>query len=103
MESLQDILSHIEEKVKKMALERVDLEEESIRKDALIESYKSRIEELQEQNKQLKEQEKIYKSNNINNKSDIAETKTIINELIKKIDSSISIVSSVEKCDVTDF
>ncbi|MCH3924849.1 MAG: hypothetical protein LKE30_08035 [Bacteroidales bacterium] len=63
-----------------------------------IKELENQISELVKQNKELKEELELIKITNIiNNSSDISESRIIINNLLKKIDKSISIISSKNK------
>ncbi len=104
MNNLQEILGSIESKIKRLALEKVDLEEKVLRQQETIAKLQQEIALLKsnkdEQKEEIKEQENINKINNIiNNSSDIAECRKIINDLLKKINRSIAIVSAKENTD----
>lgn len=104
MNNLQEILGSIESKIKRLALEKVDLEEKVLQQQETIAKLQQEIALLksnkEEQKEEIKEQENINKINNIiNNSSDIAECRKIINDLLKKINRSIAIVSAKENTD----
>jgi|GEM_PF-2096273 predicted nuclease with TOPRIM domain len=104
MNNLQEILGSIETKIKRLALEKADLEERISQQQELIAKLQNEIATLKsnniEQKNEIKEQKNINKINNIiNNSSDIAECREIINDLLKKINRSIAIVSAKENTD----
>lgn len=104
MDNLQEILGSIENKIKRLALAKVDLEERVLQQQELIAKLQQEIATLKtnniEQQNEIKEQENTNKINNIiNNSSDITECREIINDLLKKINRSIAIVSAKENTD----
>ncbi|MDO5759635.1 MAG: hypothetical protein Q4Q06_01255 [Bacteroidota bacterium] len=99
MEELQNILVSIEKKVKQLALEKVDLEELLLRKNREIEILKTEIEQLKLSNNNLNTQTQGTGNNNIINNSDKTEYRLIINDLLNKIDSSISLIENKENAD----
>lgn len=104
MDNLQDILCGIETKVRNLALEKVNLEACVLQQQEQILSLQKEIERLKansiKQQKETKEEENINKiSNIINNSSDIAECRNIINDLLRKINKSIAIVEAKENTD----
>ena len=93
MEDLQTILISIEKKVNQLALEKIDLEELLLNKNREIDQLKQEIIRLKEENR-----DKI-ENNIINNNSDLTEYRFVIEDLLKKIDKSISILLTKEKED----
>lgn len=66
------------------------LEEVLSKKEREIEELKSQIMNLEKEKEEIRE--KVIE-NNINNDSDINKSKILIDDLLKKIDRSISIIS----------
>lgn len=98
MEELQNILVDIESKVKQLAFEKVNLEELLHQKNLEIDGLKREIERLKENNNLNKE--KVQGTENIiNNNSELAEYRLIIDDLLNKIDRSITLVSTKENTD----
>ncbi len=93
MEDLQTILISIEKKVNQLALEKIDLEELLLNKNREIDQLKQEIIRLKEENRDKRE------NNIINNNSDLTEYRFVIEDLLKKIDKSISILLTKEKED----
>lgn len=97
MESLQEILVSIEKKIRILSKREEALKNAVEQKDKQILDLQERINVLQNEIVDLKQKEDINKITNlINNHSDITECKLIINDLIRKINKSISILSSKE-------
>jgi|SRR5574344_1425458 cell shape-determining protein MreC len=98
MESANKILSEIDYKVRKIVSDKNNLVLELKKSNDEIKELENQISELVKQNKELKEELELIKITNIiNNSSDISESRIIINNLLKKIDKSISIISSKNK------
>lgn len=97
MENLQEILVSIEKKILILSKREEALKVAVEQKDKQILSLQEQIKNLQNEVVDLKQKEDINKITNlINNHSDITECKLIINDLIRKINKSISILSSKE-------
>lgn len=97
MENLQEILVSIEKKILILSKREEALKVAVEQKDKQILSLQEQIKNLQNEIVDLKQKEDINKITNlINNHSDITECKLIINDLIRKINKSISILSSKE-------
>ncbi len=98
MEELQNILVDIERKVRQLAFEKVNLEEVLYQKDLEIDKLKREIEQLKVSNNNLNK-EVQGTGNIINNNSELAEYRLIIDDLLSKIDRSITLVSTEENTD----
>lgn len=97
MENLQEILVSIEKKILILSKREEALKVAVEQKDKQILALQEQIKNLQNEIVDLKQKEDINKITNlINNHSDITECKLIINDLIRKINKSISILSSKE-------
>lgn len=97
MENLQEILVSIEKKILILSKREEALKVAVEQKDKQILALQEQIKNLQNEVVDLKQKEDINKITNlINNHSDITECKLIINDLIRKINKSISILSSKE-------
>ncbi|MCQ2326942.1 MAG: hypothetical protein MJZ71_05200 [Bacteroidales bacterium] len=97
MENLQEILVSIEKKILILSKREEALKVVVEQKDKQILALQEQIKNLQNEVVDLKQKEDINKITNlINNHSDITECKLIINDLIRKINKSISILSSKE-------
>lgn len=97
MENLQEILVSIEKKILILSKREEALKNTVEQKDKQILDLQEQINVLQNEIVDLKQKEDINKITNlINNHSDITECKLIINDLIRKINKSISILSSKE-------
>lgn len=97
MENLQEILVSIEKKILILSKREEALKVAVEQKDKQILDLQEQIKDLQNEVVDLKQKEDINKITNlINNHSDITECKLIINDLIRKINKSISILSSKE-------
>lgn len=98
MEDLQNILVDIEKKVRQLAFEKVNLEEVLHQKNLEIDNLKREIKQLKESNNNLNK--KVQGTENIiNNHSDLTEYRLIIDDLLSKIDRSITLVSAKENTD----
>lgn len=97
MENLQEILVSIEKKILILSKREEALKVAVEQKDKQILALQEQIKDLQNKVVDLKQKEDINKITNLlNNHSDITECKLIINDLIRKINKSISILSSKE-------
>lgn len=97
MENLQEILVSIEKKILILSKREEALKVAVEQKDKQILALQEQIKNLQNEIVDLKQKEDINKITNLlNNHSDITECKLIINDLIRKINKSISILSSKE-------
>lgn len=97
MENLQEILVSIEKKILILSKREEALKTVVKQKEKQILDLQEQINVLQKEIMDLKQKEDINKITNlINNHSDITECKLIINDLIRKINKSISILSSKE-------
>lgn len=98
MEDLQNILVDIERKVRQLAFEKVNLEEVLHQKNLEIDNLKREIKQLKESNNNLNK-EVQGTENIINNNSDLTEYRLIIDDLLSKIDRSITLASAEENTD----
>jgi cell shape-determining protein MreC len=95
MESINEVLSKIDYKVRQLAAKKKETENALLLANKEIKDLENQVMELVKENKNLKEELKIKEITNIiNNHSDVSESKVIINDLLKKINDSISIISS---------
>lgn len=95
MESINEVLSKIDYKVRQLAAKKKETENALLLANKEIKDLENQVMELVKENKNLKEELKTKEITNIiNNHSDVSESKVIINDLLKKINDSISIISS---------
>ena len=95
MDSINEVLSKIDYKVRQLAAKKKETENALLLANKEIKDLENQVMELVKENKNLKEELKIKEITNIiNNHSDVSESKVIINDLLKKINDSISIISS---------
>jgi cell shape-determining protein MreC len=95
MESINEVLSKIDYKVRQLSAKKKETENALLLANKEIKDLENQVMELVKENKNLKEELKTKEITNIiNNHSDVSESKVIINDLLKKINDSISIISS---------
>ncbi len=94
MSELGKIIDDIDWKVRQLVADKKSLKEKLIEKDKEISLLQSQVMDLVNENRILKEEKQTNNLTNIiNNNSDFAESKKLINDLLKKINRSISIIS----------
>lgn len=97
MFNLETSLAGIDYKVRKLIEENVRLKEELMRQIERQEEQGETIKQQEIEISTLKEQNKILKlRNSLEQKGDSAEVKLKINQLIRTIDRSISLLSKTE-------
>jgi predicted nucleic acid-binding Zn-ribbon protein len=95
MKSINEVLAEIDYKVRQLANERDELKSSLKEANEREKELRNQIMDLVKENKNLKEELELKKITNIiNNHSDVSESKVIINNLLKKINDSISIITS---------
>ena len=88
------ILEEIDIRIRQTVSENKRLKSLLEDKDREIESLQKQVYDTVMQNRELKENKNISNLTNIlNNCSDVSESKLIINDLLRKINKSISIIS----------
>jgi predicted nuclease with TOPRIM domain len=87
---IEEIIEGIDQKVRQLVSNNERLEEVLSQKEREIEELKAQIMNL-EKEKEINKEKVI--ENNINNDSDVNKSKILIDDLLKKIDRSISIIS----------
>lgn len=90
MSEIEEIIEGIDQKVRQLVSNNERLEEVLSQKEREIEELKAQIMNL-EKEKEINKEKVI--ENNINNDSDVNKSKILIDDLLKKIDRSISIIS----------
>jgi predicted RNase H-like nuclease (RuvC/YqgF family) len=85
---IEEIIEGIDQKVRQLVSNNERLEEVLSQKEREIEELKAQIMNLE---KEINKEKVI--ENNINNDSDVNKSKILIDDLLKKIDRSISIIS----------
>lgn len=90
MSEIEEIIEGIDQKVRQLVSDNERLEEVLSKKEREIEELKAQIMNLEKEKEEIRE--KVIE-NNINNDSDINKSKILIDDLLKKIDRSISIIS----------
>lgn len=90
MNEIEEIIEGIDQKVRQLVSNNERLEEVLSQKEREIEELKAQIMNL-EKEKEINKEKVI--ENNINNDSDVNKSKILIDDLLKKIDRSISIIS----------
>jgi phage shock protein A len=85
---IEEIIEGIDQKVRQLVSNNERLEEVLSQKERDIEELKAQIMNLE---KEINKEKVI--ENNINNDSDVNKSKILIDDLLKKIDRSISIIS----------
>lgn len=90
MNEIEEIIEGIDQKVRQLVSNNERLEEVLSQKEREIEELKAQIMNL-EKEKEINKGKVI--ENNINNDSDVNKSKILIDDLLKKIDRSISIIS----------
>jgi len=91
---LGKIIDDIDWKVRQLVADKKSLKEKLIEKDKEISLLQSQVMDLVNENRILKEEKQTNNLTNIiNNNSDFAESKKLINDLLKQINRSISIIS----------
>ena len=94
MTDLNKIIEDIELKVRSLISERIELQRKLSEKENDILNLQKQLTELSNENERLIKKERINNLGNIViNNSDISESKVLINDLLKKINRSISIIS----------
>ena len=94
MTDLNQIIEDIELKVRYLISERIELKRQLSDKENDILNLQKQLSELSKENEHLINKERISKlGNTVINNSDISESKVLINDLLKKINRSISIIS----------
>ncbi len=94
MSELGKIIDDIDWKVRQLVADKKSLKEKLIEKDKEISLLQSQVMDLVNENRILKEEKQTNNLTNIiNNNSDFAESKKLINDLLKQINRSISIIS----------
>ncbi len=88
MSEIEEIIEGIDQKVRQLVSNNERLEEVLSQKEREIEELKAQIMNLE---KEINKEKVI--ENNINNDSDVNKSKILIDDLLKKIDRSISIIS----------
>lgn len=88
MSEIEEIIEGIDQKVRQLVSNNERLEEVLSQKERDIEELKAQIMNLE---KEINKEKVI--ENNINNDSDVNKSKILIDDLLKKIDRSISIIS----------
>jgi predicted nuclease with TOPRIM domain len=87
---IEEIIEGIDQKVRQLVSNNERLEEVLSQKEREIDELKVQIMNL-EKEKEINKEKVI--ENNINNDSDVNKSKILIDDLLKKIDRSISIIS----------
>lgn len=90
MNEIEEIIEGIDQKVRQLMSNNERLEEVLSQKEREIEELKAQIMNLEKEKEEIRE--KVIE-NNINNDSDVNKSKILIDDLLKKIDRSISIIS----------
>lgn len=90
MSEIEEIIEGIDQKVRQLVSNNESLEEVLSQKEREIEELKAQIMNLEKEKEEIRE--KVIE-NNINNDSDVNKSKILIDDLLKKIDRSISIIS----------
>ncbi len=90
MNEIEEIIEGIDQKVRQLVSNNERLEEVLSQKEREIEELKAQIMNLEKEKEEIRE--KVIE-NNINNDSDVNKSKILIDDLLKKIDRSISIIS----------
>ncbi|MBR1625708.1 MAG: hypothetical protein IJ681_01020 [Bacteroidales bacterium] len=91
---MNKIIEDIELKVRSLISERIELQRKLSEKENDILNLQKQLTELSNENERLIKKERINNLGNIViNNSDISESKVLINDLLKKINRSISIIS----------
>lgn len=90
MSEIEEIIEGIDQKVRQLVSNNERLEEVLSQKEREIEELKAQIMNLEKEKEEIRE--KVIE-NNINNDSDVNKSKILIDDLLKKIDRSISIIS----------
>lgn len=94
MSEADKILEEIDIRIQQAVSENKRLKSLLEDKDREIESLQKQVYDTVMQNRELKENKNISNLTNIlNNCSDVSESKLIINDLLRKINKSISIIS----------
>lgn len=94
MADIENIIGSIDIKVRELVADRISLQKKLEESKKEIESLQSQIMELVEENRNLKKEKQLNNLTNIiTNNSDVSESKILINDLLKKINRSISIIS----------
>lgn len=94
MADIESIIGSIDIKVRELVADRISLQKKVEESKKEIESLQSQIMELVEENRNLKKEKQLNNLTNIiTNNSDVSESKILINDLLKKINRSISIIS----------
>lgn len=91
MNEIEKIIEDIDQKVRCLVSNCILLEENLLQKEKEIEELRSQIINIKQDKENLINKEN--KEYNINNDSDINKSKILIDDLLKKINRSISIIS----------
>ncbi len=91
MNEIEKIIEDIDQKVRCLVSNYILLEENLLQKEKKIEELRSQIINIKQEKENLINKEN--KEYNINNDSDINKSKILIDDLLKKINRSISIIS----------